>query len=29
MSSLQHHRQLLFKKETHIMNSTITEAEDE
>ncbi|KAH8274633.1 hypothetical protein KR026_008794 [Drosophila bipectinata] len=29
VSSLQHHRQLLFKKETHIMNSTITEAEDE
>lgn len=25
----QHHRQLLYKKETHIMNSTITEAEDE
>ncbi|KAH8280370.1 hypothetical protein KR018_003630 [Drosophila ironensis] len=25
----EHHRQLLFKKETHIMNSTIAEAEDE
>ncbi|KMY92833.1 uncharacterized protein Dsimw501_GD10747, isoform A [Drosophila simulans] len=25
----EHHRQLLFKKETHIMNSTITEAEDD
>ncbi|EDW08845.2 uncharacterized protein Dmoj_GI19339, isoform B [Drosophila mojavensis] len=25
----EHHRQLLYKKETHIMNSTITEAEDD
>ncbi|XP_062137033.1 mannosylglucosyl-3-phosphoglycerate phosphatase isoform X2 [Drosophila sulfurigaster albostrigata] len=25
----EHHRQLVYKKETHIMNSTITEAEDD